>query len=165
MSENTRCPHGTFYSIAKGETLPNIASRFDLTMQALLLANPGLNPNRYVAGQVIVIPEKSENTPSASNIYEVGPRESLGDVLRRLDISIAQLREYNPDLDIFSLQPGDQLNIPSQISLSNKCRLLVEGESLTSLARTLGVDTLALLRANPHLRPRDFCAGQIVRLP
>ncbi|MGE5527568.1 MAG: LysM peptidoglycan-binding domain-containing protein, partial [Patescibacteria group bacterium] len=50
------CPGGTVYTIQAGDTLFALAARFGTTVQAILAANPGLDPNRLMIGQQICIP-------------------------------------------------------------------------------------------------------------
>jgi len=45
-----------YYVIQKGDTLPAIAKIFNVTVQQLINANPGINPNALYVGQVICIP-------------------------------------------------------------------------------------------------------------
>jgi LysM repeat protein len=50
------CPGGTLYTIRAGDTLFSIARRFNTTVEAILRANPGLDPNQLMIGQQICIP-------------------------------------------------------------------------------------------------------------
>ena len=50
------CPGGTLYTIRVGDTLFSIAQRFGTTVNAIIAANPGIDPNNLVPGQVICIP-------------------------------------------------------------------------------------------------------------
>jgi len=45
-----------YYVIQKGDTLSAIAKIFNVTVQQLINANPGINPNALYVGQVICIP-------------------------------------------------------------------------------------------------------------
>jgi D-alanyl-D-alanine carboxypeptidase/D-alanyl-D-alanine-endopeptidase (penicillin-binding protein 4) len=45
------------HRVKQGETLDGIAKRYDVTIQALQKANPGLNPRRLQIGQTVKIPE------------------------------------------------------------------------------------------------------------
>ena len=53
----TTCPAGTQpYTIRSGDTLYNLAIRFNTSVDAIIRANPGINPNNLQIGQVICIP-------------------------------------------------------------------------------------------------------------
>lgn len=53
------CPVGSFlYTIMAGDTLFAIAQRFNVSVQAIINANPGINPNFLQIGQVICIPRR-----------------------------------------------------------------------------------------------------------
>lgn len=62
MSNNkNHCPAGTSpYMIKQGDTFYLIAKRENISLDALLKANPGIDPNRLFIGQIICIPS---NTP------------------------------------------------------------------------------------------------------
>lgn len=44
------------YTIRPGDTLYAIAKRFNTTIEAIMRANPGINPYNLLIGQVILIP-------------------------------------------------------------------------------------------------------------
>lgn len=51
------CPLGIFpYVVQRGDTFYSIAARFGVTVQALQLANRGINPNALLVGQKLCIP-------------------------------------------------------------------------------------------------------------
>lgn len=51
------CPAGTMpYTIRAGDTFYNLAPRFNTTVDAIMRANPGVNPNALMIGQVVCIP-------------------------------------------------------------------------------------------------------------
>ena len=54
--EQFLCPGGTIYTVRAGDTLFAIAQRFNTTIQAIINANPGIDPNRLFIGQRICIP-------------------------------------------------------------------------------------------------------------
>lgn len=59
------CPGGTLYTIQSGDTFYGLTTRFGVTLQALIAANPGVDPNRLVVGQQICIPGVVQPQPPA----------------------------------------------------------------------------------------------------
>lgn len=61
--------NSTEYTIKKGDTLSLIAAKFNITVEALLKANPKIrNPNLIFAGEKITIPGKASAVPSEEDI-------------------------------------------------------------------------------------------------
>ncbi|MBZ2175828.1 LysM domain-containing protein, partial [Schnuerera sp. xch1] len=50
------CPNGFLYSIRAGDTFFLLAQRFGVSVDAIIRANPGVDPNRLQIGQLICIP-------------------------------------------------------------------------------------------------------------
>lgn len=62
------CPTGTLpYTIKAGDTFYLIARTFGISVDALIAANPGVNPNNLQIGQVICVPTSTPPTPPPSN--------------------------------------------------------------------------------------------------
>lgn len=45
-------------TLKRGDTLTRLASKYDVSYQKLIDANPGINPNRLMAGEQIIIPTR-----------------------------------------------------------------------------------------------------------
>lgn len=51
------CPYGTFaHTVRFRETLWTIANRYNKTVNAIMLVNPGVDPYNLRIGQIICIP-------------------------------------------------------------------------------------------------------------
>ena len=163
------CEKGRFYRIKKGDTLFRIANRSGLTLKALLEANPYLNPDYYITGQIIIIPQKAgENRKSVQ--YRVKQNETIGTILRRFDMSVKEFNQQNPNINALYLKPGDMVRVhektPKTINGSDGFVYTVEkDENMVTVAEKFGVAPLALLKANPEVRPLEFTAGQKVIIP
>ncbi|MBU5427876.1 LysM peptidoglycan-binding domain-containing protein [Tissierella pigra] len=57
------CPNGMPYTIKAGDTFYRIAQTYGITVDALMQANPGVNPDRLFIGQVICIPTSGPTPP------------------------------------------------------------------------------------------------------
>jgi LysM repeat protein len=84
---DTPAPSATpnLYAIAAGDTLSTIAQRFGITLNALLAANPDIQPAQLSVGQVITIPSASQNpvsgllaTPVPADLGPVSCFSSIG---------------------------------------------------------------------------------------
>ncbi|MGE5605410.1 MAG: LysM peptidoglycan-binding domain-containing protein [Bacteroidota bacterium] len=58
------CHGGTLYTIRPGDTLYVIAARYGVSLQALLTANPGIDPRSLSVGRIICIPGVEPQPPA-----------------------------------------------------------------------------------------------------
>ena len=64
-----QCPSGTIpYTIRLGDTLYRIANRYNVFLNDLIKANLGINPYLLMIGQVICIPNGTDNLPIVKEI-------------------------------------------------------------------------------------------------
>ena len=68
VSAKTPLPSPTpfTYTIKSGDTLSQIAQKFNVSLNALTAANPNVNPNSMSIGQTIKIPSNSQNSANES---------------------------------------------------------------------------------------------------
>ncbi|SNS40535.1 LysM domain-containing protein [Anaerovirgula multivorans] len=94
------CPHGTIpYIIQAGDTYYRLAVRFNVTVQAIMAANPTVNPNMLMIGQQICIPVVVPPTTC--------PRGTMPHVIRAGDTFYALARAHNISLDaLIAANPG-----------------------------------------------------------
>ncbi|MSU02855.1 LysM peptidoglycan-binding domain-containing protein, partial [Tissierella sp. DSM 105185] len=82
-----QCPTGSFsYTIKSGDTLYNLAIKYNTTVEAIMKLNPGINPNNLQIGQVICIPQGTtppRQCPTGSFPYTI----KSGDTLYKLAIT------------------------------------------------------------------------------
>lgn len=124
------------YLVQAGDTLSEIADAYRTTVAAILLLNPGLNPNLLWVGNEITIQRGSgpahnsgseggepalnagirSPEPAATSMrtvqYVVESGDSWTGIAVAAGISLADLRAYNEDADFPNLHPGDTLNVP-----------------------------------------------------
>lgn len=129
----------TEYTVKKKETLYGIAKKFDVAMDDIIDANPGLRTVEI--GMILRIPQKTEGlknpvseerekpaeaTPALKRViktgkenapvkfinYEVKPGETLYGIAKTNNISIESLLELNPELKT-GLKTGIIIKIPT----------------------------------------------------
>lgn len=111
----------TKHIVAKGETISEIAERYDVKLSAIYKLNP--KAKRGIKYQsVLLIPTKlSKNTnpaPKVANnsiekIHDVLPKETLYGIANLYNVSIENLYKINPKLEKEGLKNGEKINIPT----------------------------------------------------
>lgn len=126
------CPAGTTaYVISAGDTLYTIAQRFNTTVAAITVANPGINPNSLFIGQQICVPTTA--TPPAACpggfAYVIRPGDTFYAIASRYNITLQQLVAANPGVDPARLVVGQTICVPTAkpvTPVSTPCALLLQ---------------------------------------
>ncbi len=140
---------GPVYIIQPGDTLFSIAGRFNLTVNDLIEANPGVDPNNLAIGQEIVIPGL-EGLTGRLETEVVAFGDSLRSLSRRTQVSDENLRRLNRLISPSELYVGISLILPvqeGQNSLSTRITPAL-GESMLELAIKQGSDPWTLTSLN-----------------
>ncbi|MGI6141409.1 MAG: LysM peptidoglycan-binding domain-containing protein [Caldicoprobacterales bacterium] len=107
------CPGGQFYTIRSGDTLFAIANRFNVTVAAIIAANPGIDPNSLRVGQIICIPAPPQGAcPSGSSEYVIRAGDTFFSIAARFNISVQALIDANPGVNPDALQIGQVICVP-----------------------------------------------------
>ena len=120
-----------YHTIQPGETLYGLMKRYDVTVEAICKANPGLSESNFRSGQVIIIPaaDKTANLPiiqsdqpasqsvvipqqSYRDIHKVKRRETIYSICREYGITEEELIAANPELKTEKLKRGKYIRIP-----------------------------------------------------
>lgn len=95
------------YQVQKGDTLWDIARRFNVDMKTITMINKLDDNSILTIGQTLELPYRK------ASFHLITRGETLWDIASRYDISVDQLQKMNPDKNPRSLKIGDRLNIPS----------------------------------------------------
>lgn len=166
------CPSGNqSYRVRRGDSFYLIARRFGVSVRTLMNANPGVAAGRLMVGDILCIPAgEGRSCPVGSSAYTVQPGQSVVDVMLASNVSLRALREYNEDIRLTALRPGDVLCVPPNgdrglCENGGPVYRIQEGDTLDELAELNGTSVEQLLRLNANLLPSDFVAGQVICLP
>lgn len=173
------------YTVKWGDWLNKIAAENNVTVQAILAANPGLNPNLIYPGQTINIPAPGGASPSASSsvspppsnpsTYTVQRGEWIYAIARRFGVSVPALLAANPGVNPNFLVPGQVLNIPGAGTTSAASSsaqpgtggtyTVKSGDTLFSIAVKFRTTTYALQIKNNLANPHFIYPGQVLQIP
>ena len=154
---------GPIYIVQSGDTLSFIASRFNVTIDDLIAANPSVNPNFLSEGQEIVIPGLVGITGVLeTEIISFG--DTLRSLSRRTQVSDEQLKKLNRLVSPTELYVGISLIIPTEKQKESLTTRITAstGESLLELAVKEGSDPWTLTSINKLSGTWDTLPGDIL---
>ncbi len=155
------------YIVGKGETVNQIAQKFNVTPYDIYKLNPdaqkGLKPNSVLLipkskGKITEQPVKpvAKQQPKT---HVVLAKETLFGIEKKYDVTDADLKKANPDLEKLGLQVGQILNIPSKNSPKTNVvakntviyHTVLPKETKFSIAKKYGITIEELERKNPEI--------------
>lgn len=159
----TPVANGPVYIVQSGDTLTDIAHRFNVTVDALLTANNMTNPNLLAAGQQLLIPGL-EGVTGVLDTEVIGFGDSFRDLIRRTQISVALLRRLNHVVSPTEFYVGASVVVPKQENASDLTDRITPkpGESLFEAAVVAGSDVWSLASINDLGGSWDGLPGDVV---
>jgi len=103
-------PLGVFeYTVKDGDTVYQIAKKFNTTMYAVIKVNQLANPELIYPGMVLKIPK----SPPEAIIYTVKPGETLSKIAERYGTTVESLVSFNFIVNPEVIYSGQQLIVPT----------------------------------------------------
>ncbi len=159
------CPMGSFtYTVKPGDTIYSIAQKYNTTVDAIMMLNPGLNPYNLQVGQVICVPGKS--CPPGSFVYTIKPGDTIYSIAQRYNTTVNAIMMLNPGLDPYNLQVGQKICVPGyQCPPGSFPYTIKAGDTLFSIAQQYGTTVSAIMALNPGIDPNNLQIGQVICVP
>lgn len=167
-----QCPTGTVpYVIRAGDTYFSLAIRFNTTVPAIIAANPGVDPNLLMIGQIICIPTRPQIPPCpGGNFYVIRPGDTLFAIARFFNVPLGTLIAANPGIDPNRLFVGQIICIPL-VTPPVTCPpgtttyTIQPGDTFFAIAARFNTTVAALIAANPGVNPNALLIGQVICVP
>gem|GEM_PF-775995 len=113
-----------FHTVEDGDRLGSIATKYNVTADVIIRANPQLDPDTIIVGQQLRIPGAGTNNEVLEDVgpdradgvvvnHVIEPGDTLGDLSVEWTVTIDALLEANPEVDPSNLQVNQILVIPA----------------------------------------------------
>lgn len=149
------------YIVKSGDTLYQIAKKYDITVNDLKNINNLVNDNLFI-GQSLKIPSNKEEIEKKFNEYIVKSGDTLYQIAKNYNISVNDLIKYN-ELSTTILQPGQVIQIPI-IKASDIIYTVKKGDTLYSIALNYNITPDEIKKLN-NLTSNTLSIGQELYIP
>ncbi len=149
LAQTDTPPAGPVYIVQQGDTLWDIAYRFNITFDELVAANPDIDPDFIPVGQQLVIPGL-EGISGVLTTEVVALGDTFRSLSRRYQVSTDILQRLNRIVSPTELYAGVSLVVPvTDESAALKGRLSLEaGETMLELAARQNANPWTLANVN-----------------
>jgi len=157
------------HTLSEGETLYSLSRKYNIPVEKVEEANPGIDVTDLSIGQKILIPRlNTVRSEENFELHKVRRRETLYSLSRRYGVTEEDIKRFNPELQWGELQTGQVIRIPKTDFLAAENKTLEdEGLVIDSLAfdiqgekdmpdylDSLGLEEIALKDYSDYLK--DF---------
>lgn len=97
------------------------------------------------------------------HVIEAG--DTLYKLARKYDVKLFDLMRLNPYVNVYNLQIGDEICIPTMPARPEKTYVVNEGDTLSQVLNAFGVSFDTLSKWNPALMELELPEGLILRMP
>jgi membrane-bound lytic murein transglycosylase D len=170
----------TRHTVARGESLGTIASRYDVSVDAIVRMNKIVNRNRIYVGTELVIPVPGQDpTPvdvgaSPSRPTTAGPTtwhtvragENLAGIASRYGATVQDLLAWNDLSDPDRIQVGQRLRVGA-VTPSGETTVrytVVKGDTLGGIADHFGISSRQLQQDNGIADASKIRVGQVLEV-
>ena len=140
------------YVVQAGDTLWQLAARFDVPVSSVILTNGLQYPGRLVIGQALIIPSKDRQ-------HTVRPGQSLWEIARDYGVAVQVIVQANQLTDPGKIYPGQILRIPARTYQARS------GDTLSAIANSYGASLQKLIAVNQISHPDRLIPGTILLIP
>lgn len=150
--------NGKLYFIRKGDTFFNIAQRYAINLDTLILANPQIaDAGAIVAGMQIYIP----------GFHYVKGGETLFSIAKKYGVELKTLVKINPQIkNADVIEVGDKIAIPRRANGDMAVYTVKQGDSLYKIGQKYNLTSESIANANPAITdPNRIYPGEKLAIP
>lgn len=152
-----------YYTVRSGDTLSDIALRYNMTYQSIAEKNGISNPNLIYPGQRLVISGQytSSSGVTESNTYTVSSGDCLSAIGSQMGVSWQSIASANGIYSPYLIYPGQVLTIPGGSS-GGQYYTVQYGDTLSGIAVAYGTSYQYLAQINRISNPNMIYTGQTI---
>lgn len=165
-----------FHLVETDDTLIYIATKYDVTTEALLAANEIRDPNSLEKGQPLLIPPKDRPVSEKIVLHQVKNGENALDIAIKYGSSVKDIQSANPHLDLDRVREGETVAVPVIFAQANFVsvpdgsatpvyHVVKSGEMPLGIAAKYNVPVEILLTVNEITDPTRLQIGQTLVIP
>lgn len=165
------------YTVKSGDTLSAIASKYNMTVNALATLNSISNPNLIYPGQTLRVADSDKGgsvsnkatAPIANNVstnsYVVKSGDTLSGIASRYGMSTSALASLNGISNANLIYPGQVIKVSGSSNGSSATTYTVKsGDNLSSIASCYGTTASAIANLNGISNPNWIYPGQVLKI-
>lgn len=161
------------YKIKKGDTLSEIAIKYNTTVAELVRINNIKNPNIIYANEILLIPTKNNSISSGNDdknntIYIVQKGDNLYNIAKRFNTTVRNIVNNNNIKNPNLIYPGQRLIIiknTENIQTKYMTYRVKRGETLYGIARRYNTTVNRLVYINGIRNANYIYINQLIKIP
>lgn len=161
------------YTIQKGDTLSEIAQRYNTTVNELVRLNNIRNPNMIYANETLLIPTKNNSISTGSDdknntIYIVQRGDTLYSIAKRFNTTVQNIVNNNGISNPNLIYPGQSLIIAkstANIQTKYMSYRIKRGDTLWGIANKYNTTVNELAYINGIRNVNRIYINQVIRIP
>ena len=161
------------YKIKKGDTLSEIAIKYNTTVAELVRINNIKNPNIIYANEILLIPTKNNSISSGNDdknntIYIVQKGDNLYNIAKRFNTTVRNIVNNNNIKNPNLIYPGQRLIIiknTENIQTKYMTYRVKRGDTLYGIARRYNTTVNRLVYINGIRNANYIYINEIIKIP
>ena len=162
---NTPTTNTKKITIKWGDTLSELAIKYNTTVTELVRLNSIQNPNLIYAGETLIVPSTNNQT-GQRQVYTVKRGDTLSEIAVKYNTTVQAIAQDNNIKNINLIYPGQKLVIRDtcRYDCGHRLYTVKPGDSLWTIARRYNTTIANIVRLNRIQNPRLIYPGQVFRI-
>ena len=98
-------------------------------------------------------------------VHTIKKGDTLYQLSRYYNVTINEIMRANANMNVYNLQVGDEICIPTMPARPEKTYVVNEGDTISDVSKAFGVSFDVLAKSNPALLDVELPEGLILRMP